>query len=165
MSMKARMSLLCTVFVTATLVVICGIGCAGANGRGERDAGGGGPNAPTLEGTRWNAVEIGANPAEITQDAGGGPYLMLTPDDEGVSGSTGVNFLSGKYERDGDELKFGPLITTRRAGPPPLMQQEIEFTRALDRTGGWRIREGMLELLDADGNPVARFRPSALGGQ
>ena len=164
--MKARMTLLRTMLVSAILFAIGVTGCASASGGdGGRDAAAGAPGAPTLEGTRWNAVEIGAQPAEVTQDAGGGPYLMLTADDKGVSGSTGVNFLSGKYERDGDELKFGPLITTRRAGPPAMMQQEIEFTRALDRTAGWRIREGMLELLDADGNPVARFRPSALAAQ
>jgi heat shock protein HslJ len=90
---------------------------------------------------------------------------MMGAEDDGVSGSTGVNFLSGTYERDGDELKFGPLITTRRAGPPALMQQEVAFNRALEATAGWRIREGALELLDADGNPVARFRPSALGAR
>ena|SRR5688572_22712939 len=142
--------------MAATLLVVSG--CARTNDDAPRAGAGG----PTLTGTRWNLVSMGETPAEVTEGVGEGPYIMLGAEDNGVSGSTGVNFLSGTYERDGDELKFGPLITTRRAGPPALMQQEVAFSRALGQTGGWRIREGALELLDADGNPVARFRPANL---
>ena len=66
--MKARMTLLCTMLVSAILFARGVTGCASANGGdGGRDAGAGAPGAPKLEGTRWNAVEIGAQPAEVTQ--------------------------------------------------------------------------------------------------
>jgi heat shock protein HslJ len=49
-----------------------------------------------------------------------------------ASGSTGVNRWSGGFKFDGQSIKFGPLVTTRRAGPPEAMQLEREFTQALD---------------------------------
>lgn len=49
-----------------------------------------------------------------------------------ASGSTGVNRWSGSYKLSGQSIEFGPLITTRRAGPPDAMQLEREFTKALD---------------------------------
>jgi heat shock protein HslJ len=151
-----------TILITSAMMFATG--CAGARGGaddGDADDGGSTRSGPALTGTRWVLLDIAGTAAEVAETTGDMPYLMLD-DEGGVSGFTGVNFLSGTYERDGDELKFGRLITTRRAGPPPLMQQEVSFTRALDQTAGWRIREGSLELLDADGNPLTRFRASAL---
>jgi heat shock protein HslJ len=49
-----------------------------------------------------------------------------------AAGSTGVNRWSGGYELSGKSLEFGPLVTTRRAGPPEAMQLEGEFTQALE---------------------------------
>jgi heat shock protein HslJ len=158
-----RMSLFCIVFMAAGLLPLLA-GCANSGANADDDSAGGAAGAPTLTNTRWVLASLGETPAEVSENAEEHPYLMFGADEEGVSGSTGVNFLSGTYERDGDALKFGPLITTRRAGPPALMQQETTFTQALERTAGWRIREGGLELLDADGAVVARFRPGTMAG-
>lgn len=159
--MKA-MSLFSIVLAALTALPMLA-GCAATNGEETADAASAGSGAPALAGTRWVLETLGEAPVEVAENADDRPYVMLSAEDEGVSGFTGVNFVSGTYERDGDSLRFGTLISTRRAGPPALMQQEIEFTRALDQTAGWRIREGALELLDADGNVLARFRPAAAG--
>ena len=140
------------------------VGCT-RSGDAADGSSGVGSRGPALEGTRWMLTTLGDTPAEITTDETGSAHILLTPDEDDVSGSTGVNFLGGKYTLKGDALRFGPLITTRRAGPPALMQQEIDFTRALDRTRRWRIGEAGLELLDADGRPVARFRAGASAGR
>ena len=52
-------------------------------------------------------------------------------DDGGLSGTTGVNRLMGRYEVGEAAVTFGPLATTRMAGPPELMAQEQAVTRAL----------------------------------
>ncbi len=78
--------------------------------------------------------------------------------DGAVSGSTAVNRYSGRAEISGNKIKLGPLATTRRAGPPALMDQESKFTQALDRVRSFRIEKtGLLFLVDSDGHDVLRF--------
>ncbi len=78
--------------------------------------------------------------------------------DGSVSGSTAVNRYSGTAEIGEQKIEFGPLATTRRAGPPALMDQESKFTKALATVTGFRIEEtGLLSLVDANGTVVLRF--------
>ncbi len=79
-------------------------------------------------------------------------------EDGTVSGSTAVNRFGGKATIDGNSITFGPLATTRRAGPPALMDQEARFTRALEATNKFRIdQNGLLYFLDAEDKPRIRF--------
>jgi heat shock protein HslJ len=77
-----------------------------------------------------------------------------------ASGSTGLNRFGGKVTLDGDKIKFGPMATTRMAGPPAVMDQESKFTKAIARVRGYKIDEnGLLRLLDADGKQRMRLSP------
>lgn len=79
-------------------------------------------------------------------------------DDGSVSGSTSVNRYNGKATIDGQQIKFGPMAITRRAGLPALMDQEVRFTTALQNSVRFRINEnGLLYLLDEAGNELIRF--------
>jgi len=63
---------------------------------------------------------------------------------------------------DGQTLKFGPLATTRRAGPPALMDQESKFLGALEKVAGYRLEEtGLLYLIDDMGKDLIRFSKMA----
>jgi heat shock protein HslJ len=77
--------------------------------------------------------------------------LMLTLSvsaDGKVSGSSGVNRFAGKLA---DEKKlFGPLVMTRRAGPPEAMAVEAAYTKALDEATRFEIKEDNLTLFAAD---------------
>jgi heat shock protein HslJ len=159
--MKA-MSLFSIVLAALTSLAMLA-GCAQTDGDEPGDAVAAGLGDPMPGGTRWVLETLGERPIEVPEDTDERPYLMFGAEDRGVSGFTGVNFVSGTYERDGDALRFDPLIMTKRAGPPALMQQETEFTQALEQTAGWRMREADLELLDADGNALARFRAGGDG--
>ncbi|WP_236621019.1 META domain-containing protein [Rhodopirellula sallentina] len=78
--------------------------------------------------------------------------------DGSVSGSTAVNRYRGQATIDGNAITFGPLISTRRAGPPAMMNQESRFTEALSQVTGYRIdSDGLLYLTDGDGNDILRF--------
>ncbi len=57
-----------------------------------------------------------------------GARLTLEVSGDRVGGSAGVNRFVGQVSEDG----FGPLATTRRAGPPDLMDQEGLFLSHLD---------------------------------
>ena len=74
-----------------------------------------------------------------------------------AEGSGGCNNFHGTYSLEGDTLRFGPIASTRRACPPPVMEQETRFFAALDATRGMRIEAGSLLLLDASGATVARL--------
>ena len=66
-------------------------------------------------------------------------------------GSGGCNSFRGSYSLDGGTFRFGPIAATRRACPPPQMQQETRFFAALEATRGVRVEDGALLLLDAAG--------------
>lgn len=89
----------------------------------------------------------GERPAELRFDGAEGR----------VSGFTGLNELHGPYTLHGHELRFGPMVMTRRGGSPPLMEQEAALGRALSRTDAWRPVDGGIELLDGSGYALARL--------
>jgi len=78
--------------------------------------------------------------------------------DGSVAGNTGVNRYGGTAQITEQNITFGPLATTRRAGPPALMDQELKFTDALAKSVGFRIKEnGLMYLMDAAGKELLRF--------
>jgi heat shock protein HslJ/phosphoglycolate phosphatase-like HAD superfamily hydrolase len=80
--------------------------------------------------------------------------------DGSVSGSTGVNRFQGQAKIDGDRLTMGPLATTRRAGPPALMDQESRFLKTIDRVRRFRMEPtGLLYLLNETGEELLRMAP------
>ncbi|HET9068886.1 MAG TPA: META domain-containing protein [Amaricoccus sp.] len=74
-----------------------------------------------------------------------------------AEGNGGCNNFHGTYSLEGETLRFGPIASTRRACPPPVMEQETRFFAALDATRGMRIEAGSLLLLDASGATAARL--------
>ncbi|WP_417748250.1 META domain-containing protein [Rosistilla oblonga] len=79
-------------------------------------------------------------------------------DDGTAAGNTSVNRYSGKAKIDGDKIELGRLVMTRRAGPQSLMDQETRFMAALAKVTRYRIGDdGLLYLLDAEGNEIVRF--------
>jgi heat shock protein HslJ len=75
-----------------------------------------------------------------------------------VSGDTSVNRYGGKAKIDGQNIAFGPLAMTRRAGPPALMDLESQFIRALESVRRFKIDDnGQLFLMDTDGKELVRF--------
>ncbi len=79
-------------------------------------------------------------------------------EDGTVSGNTCVNNFGGKATIDNQKIQFGPLATTRRAGPPALMEQESKYTQALKKAVAYRLdANGLLFFIDADQKDILRF--------
>jgi heat shock protein HslJ len=77
-----------------------------------------------------------------------------------VSGDTSVNSYQGRATIDGNEISFGPLATTRRAGPPAMMDQEAKFLKAAKTVSSFRFEAtGLLSLLNDSGDTVLRLSP------
>jgi len=75
-----------------------------------------------------------------------------------VAGNTSVNRFSGKVEIANDKISFGPLATTRRAGPPALMAQEAMFLKAMSEVVAMKLAaNGTLALVNDKGVVILEF--------
>jgi heat shock protein HslJ len=111
--------------------------------------------AVTLAYTEWTLVELEGEPVEIGADELA-PSLVLDLEEARVTGSGGVNRLTGQFALSGDELRFGTLATTRMAGPENAMRREAAFLAALDRVTSYALDGRTLTLL-ADGEAVVQL--------
>jgi heat shock protein HslJ len=118
------------------------------------------PAAPAaaLEGTEWRLVDIGGQPSPTGADSTRHPGFTLLAEGRKVQGSAGCNRMTGTYQLDGQELKFGPLATTRMACP--AMQTETAFLKALEATTRYEVSGSSLTLYGAD-TAVARLEAAA----
>lgn len=78
-----------------------------------------------------------------------------------IQGFGGCNGFTGAYTQNGNMLDIGTdgfqLATTLKACPPAVMDQETRFMEALGRVSAYRIEQGLLHLLDAEGSEILRF--------
>ncbi len=114
------------------------------------DAGGQGSG---IESVAWRPTLIGE--AGVNAGAGDKP-LELTLEDGSVAGFSGCNRFMGSYTLEGESLTFGPLAATMMACVDQD-DQEQRFLGALQSTATWRLENGDLVLLDADGSDRLRF--------
>ena len=81
-----------------------------------------------------------------------------------VAGTTGCNRYSGTYRIDGASVSFGPLAMTRMACVAPRDAVERAMTAALESTAGYAVIGNALEVTDAEGNTLLRFRAAVTRG-
>ena len=111
------------------------------------------PLPPALVGKSWVAEDIDGK--GVIDNAR--TYVRFDSLDK-VSGSGGANRFSGPCKFDGNQLTFGELVSTKRAGVPALMNQEAAFFKALAATRRFEIDEnGLLHFFDKDGRKILRL--------
>ena len=102
--------------------------------------------------TEWRIVQARTEPMLDTRRA----RLRFGADGRLV-GHTSCNSLSAAFERNGDTLRIGAVVTTRMACARLQMEQEDRVLTALEETATARVRpDGLLELRDAEGRGVLR---------
>lgn len=107
-----------------------------------------------IGGIEWRAVDINGVPA-----ADGGP-VTLRLDGGRASGNSSCNRYNGSYElkRADQQIRFGPIASTRMACPATVMDQERRYLSILESVSGYSFYgDGSLSLIAADGRAV-RFR-------
>lgn len=120
------------------------------------------PAAAGVEGTKWILTEVSGAP--VSTPAGENqPHIMFDPAQKRATGFAGCNNFFGSYEIAGASLKFGPLGSTRMSCPDLQFSLETEFLEALDKTGGWQIKDNMLLILN-DSNVLARLTKENIQG-
>ncbi|MFO0906404.1 MAG: amidohydrolase family protein [Pirellulales bacterium] len=100
---------------------------------------------------QWTLIKLQGRPVSA-QPA---PTLQFARGRLAIFG--GVNQLSGSYALVGDNVVLGDLLSTRKAGPPELMELEQQFAKTLAAVNGFHVHGDELQLLTS-GQPVAIFR-------
>jgi heat shock protein HslJ len=109
---------------------------------------------PTLEGVKWGVTGFN-NGRQAVVSPVPGTTLTMTFANGQVQGSSGCNTFRAAYTNEGNRLKIGPAISTRKAcAGEGVMQQEREFLAALESAKMWTITGGMLDVHRADGERV-----------
>lgn len=114
------------------------------------------PDAPMpLGDATWHLVDLGGRP--VVGPAEDAPFLRFATDSARVTGDTGCNLLSGPFTRDDAALRFGAIVSTRRAcADDGRNAQERDLMAALAATERHTVHADTLTLLGADA-PLARF--------
>lgn len=105
-----------------------------------------------LAGSEWRPLTVAGQPFPEGVEA----FVQFGADGR-LTGLGGCNRFSGSYSIDGDNLTIGPVAATRMACPEPAMAAEAALFAAFDAAASFSRDEADLNLLDADGVPVAAF--------
>lgn len=108
-----------------------------------------------LDGPEWQLVQLMGHWTVVADDSRT-PSLRFDGPGQRVSGFDGCNRFSGELRVLAQHLKIGPLAATRMACPQSLAP-EREFTAALGAAIHWRVANGLLELQNAEGDPIVLF--------
>ena len=108
-----------------------------------------GSNSPSIVGT-WKLTAYG--PAGSPTPAVADVDATLKFDADGkVGGSGGCNSLGGDYTVEGDQITFGPIISTMMACADPVMTQEGMVTQVMNESASYAI-DGNTLTISRDGN-------------
>jgi len=110
------------------------------------------PQSSTLAGTRWKVTGINNGRNALVSTLGESTVTMAFGTDGSASGSAGCNSYSARFAADGDRLRFdAPAATRKMCADPKLMEQELQFLKALVSVTTMRFEGSRLELRDAGG--------------
>ncbi len=74
------------------------------------------------------------------------PPLVISFSPTGIGVATPCNSLNGSVTYSGSTLEVGPLMQTKMACEPQLMEQDRVMAEALEANPTWRISDGELTL-------------------
>ena len=111
--------------------------------------------AADLENTNWTLVSYFDGTA--IQQPPADAEVTLAFADGAAGGKSGCNRYRSAATIGDATLTFGPAMGTKMACPPPVMEVEQAYLRALEMVATWRIANSMLELQDSGGRTILTF--------
>lgn len=114
-----------------------------------------------VEQQTWVLESFAGEAAPVESGQGVQPQFSLV--DGTVTGNGGVNSFNGSYELSGTDISFGPLASTKMAGPPDAMDQEMRFLQALEAAAHLEVRDENMTLSDADDVVLMLLSPAVEG--
>ena len=114
-------------------------------------------NVNRIQDKEWALKSLQIDGRQVVMDLEANMTLKFGADGK-ASGFGSVNQFSGAYSFGPNaQLTWKPLMTTRRAGPPELMQKEHVYLEALTKTSRAILKGHALQLQSDDGTTVLPF--------
>jgi heat shock protein HslJ len=112
-----------------------------------------------LAGTNWEATVYNNGKQAVVGVLEGTTLTASFGKDGTLSGNGGCNQYTGPYKLDGNQITIGPLASTMKAcsDPAGVMEQEAQFTAALQSAATYQIEGNVLELRTKDDALAAIF--------
>lgn len=82
------------------------------------------------------------------------PAYIEFAQDGRAGGNASCNRFAGSFIQSGPNLSFGQIAVTKMMCPAALMEQEGRFLAGLEKVDRAEFRQGLLVLLDTDGNTM-----------
>ncbi|HXV07223.1 MAG TPA: META domain-containing protein [Burkholderiales bacterium] len=118
-------------------------------------------NVGRLQGRQWELKTITVDGTRVIMHPDGVMTIAFAAQGE-VGGLGTVNQFRGRYEFSEDGRLTWPapgLVSTRKAGPPELMDKERAYLAGLPKTSRAIVTKSALQLQSDDGNTVLTFVP------
>ncbi len=131
------------------LLFLAGIALVMLQGREMATVGGGGAE---LTGISWRPVSVGDQ--DIPDDSG---LYVIFEVDGSIKGHGGCNGFFGSLEKADSGIAVGRLGATRMACPDEIMDLEMVFMDAVQRTRDFRSGGDRMSLIDEGGSVLAIF--------
>ena len=134
------------------------VGCAGLGGKDNGPALITSHNVDRLFGKQWELKTLTLDNARVIMHVDAQMTLAFASDGK-VAGYGSVNQFGGgyKFSDDGALSWERGLASTRKAGPPELMDKERAYLTALPKTTRAILAKGALQLQNEDGSTVLLF--------
>jgi heat shock protein HslJ len=106
-----------------------------------------------LAGTYWEVTSYNNGEQAVTSAPAGITITAQFGRDGTLVGNSSCNAYSGPYKVTGNQIKVGPLVSTKKAcaDPAGVMDQEAQYLIALETATTYKIEGKVLELRTADG--------------
>jgi putative lipoprotein len=118
------------------------------------------PTESGLVGTNWMLTSYGPISAPTPTLPGIETSLSFGADGK-LSGRLGCNILGGDYKITGQNITFGPVLTTKIACNEAQMAQETAAFHVLQDTASFKLDGNILSIRSSDGNSILTFQAVA----
>jgi heat shock protein HslJ len=141
-----------------TLWLMTLAGCAGLGGGDSGPALITAKNVDRLFGKEWELKTLTLDNTRVIMHVDSQMTVAFAPDGK-VAGFGSVNQFSGTYKFSGDGALAWErgLSSSRKSGPPELMDKERAYFAALPKTTRAVLAKGALQLQNEDGSTVLLF--------
>jgi putative lipoprotein len=109
-----------------------------------------------LTNTYWKLTQIGEQAVVMSEKQSKEAYLQLQQDGK-AKGFSGCNMFNGGYEQKGNELRFSPMMSTKKACMAG-MDTEAQFMSVLDQVNYYSIHKETLSVLNDKKQKIAEFK-------
>ena len=109
-----------------------------------------------LTNTYWKLTYVADKAVEMSEKQGKEAYLQLQPDGT-AKGFSGCNMFNGNYQHKGNNLSFGPMMSTKKACMAG-MDTESQFMSVLHEVNYFSIHKEILSVLNDKKKKIAEFK-------